>query len=165
MQNLDTEYLSKLTKANVLALDIASHCGYRYVKGGGTWYFPNNDKAPKKLGEDYGQHKVFRQKIIDFISEHDIKVIAAEDVIYSHFVDFRKLCMFRGILSEVCESLGIPVIYFKPSDIKKWATGNGNADKKMMIEYCKKRWHIDPVDDNEADATHIWFYFIRRYKL
>lgn len=165
MRNLDVDYLADLTKDNVLALDVATHCGYRYVNGGGTWYFPNDKDAPKKLGRDYGQHKAFRRKLIEFIAENDIKVIAAEDVVFAHFVDFRKLCELRGVLFEVCESLGIPLVTFKPGDIKKWATGNGNATKEKMIEYCRKRWHIEPVDDNEADATHIWYYFIKRYKL
>lgn len=165
MKKITKEFIENISRNNVLALDVAMHCGYHSTYGSGTWYFPNTDKAPKKMGANYGQHKAFRQTLIDFITAHNIKVIAAEDVIYGHFVDMRKLCEFRGVMFEVAESLDIPVILFKPSDIKKWATGKGNADKKMMIEYCIKRWHIEPIDDNEADATHIFFHFISRYKL
>ena len=42
---------------------------------------------------------------------------------------------------------------------------DGKADKKKMIEYCIKRWNITPVDDNMADATHIFKYYVRIYKL
>ena len=61
--------------------------------------------------------------------------------------------------------LNIPVVFFNVRSIKKWATGDGNADKKKMIEYCEKRWHYICQDDNEADACHIYFYFLKRYNL
>lgn len=166
MQKLTEEYVKSLSRSNVIAFDVATHCGYYTLGDYGTKHFPNNEKAPKKLGPDYAQHKSFRNWLIEIIQEHNIKAVAAEDVIYGHFVDFRKLCEFRGILFEVCETMDIPIVTFKPADIKKHGTGNGNADKKKMIEYAEKRYHIEVGnDDNLADAIHIYMYFIHRYKL
>ena len=166
MNRLTEEYVAQLSRNNVMAFDVASHCGYYTLGDYGTEYFPNTDKAPKKLGSDYAQHKSFRAWLIEKLTKNNIKAVAAEDVIFGHFVDFRKLCEFRGILFEVCETLDIPIITFKPSDIKKHGTGNGNADKKKMIEYAEKRYHIEVGnDDNLADAIHIYMYFIHRYKL
>lgn len=34
-----------------------------------------------------------------------------------------------------------------------------------MMEFCRKRWQIEPGDDNEADAIHIFFCYIKRFKL
>lgn len=34
-----------------------------------------------------------------------------------------------------------------------------------MIEFCIKRWAINPIDDNEADATHIFYYFCRKFNI
>lgn len=166
MNKLTEEYVKQLTRNDVMAFDVASHCGYYTLGDYGTEYFPNTDKAPKKLGPDYAQHKAFRAWLVDKLTTHNIKAVAAEDVIFGHFVDFRKLCEFRGILFEVCETLNIPIITFKPSDIKKHGTGNGNASKQMMIEYAEKRYKIEVgKDDNLADAIHIYMYFIHRYKL
>lgn len=166
MQKLTEEFVSQLSRGDVMAFDVASHCGFYTLGEYGTKYFPNNEKAPKKLGPDYAQHKAFRQWLIDMLTSHHIKVVAAEDVIFGHFIDFRKLCEFRGILFEVCETLDIPIVVFKPSDIKKHGTGNGNATKQMMIDYAEKRYHIEVgKDDNLADAIHIYMYFIHRYKL
>ena len=82
------------------------------------------------------------------------------------FPPARKLSEFRGILFEVCQTLDIPVVTFKPTDIKKHGTGKGNADKKMMIKFAEERYHIEVgTDDNLADAIHIYMYFIHRYKL
>ena len=167
MNKLTEEYVAQLSRNNVMAFDVASHCGYYTLGDYGTEFFPNNDKAPKKLGPEYAQHKAFRAWLIEKLTKNNIKAVAAEDIIYAgHFVDMRKLCEFRGILFEVCETLDIPIITFKPSDIKKHGTGNGNADKKKMIEYAEKRYHIEVNgDDNLADAIHIYMYFIHRYKL
>lgn len=167
MQKLTAEYVSQLKRGDVMAFDIASHCGYYTLGDYGTQFFPRTDKAPKKLGEDYAQHKAFRAWLMDKLVSNKIKAVAAEDVIYAgHFVDFRKLCEFRGIFFEVCQSLDIPVVTFKPADIKKHGTGNGNANKELMIRFAEKRYHIDVEgDDNLADAVHIYMYFLHRYNL
>ena len=104
---------------------------------------------------------------MDYIVEHDIKVVAVEDVTFSKYsLATRKLCELRGVLLELCESLDIPVITFNVKDIKKFATGNGNADKNAMINAALTRWGVDcGDDDNAADAIHIFFYFCHRYKL
>lgn len=164
-QQLTENYINQLSRRDILGLDVATLCGYYSVYESGSVKFPNTEKAPKKCGEDYAQHKNFREWLVGLIEKYKFKAFAIEDVIFAHVMDFRKLCEFRGIVYEVAETYNIPVVAFKPSDVKKWATANGNASKAQMIEYCKKRWHIEPIDDNEADAIHIYMYFVHRYKL
>lgn len=166
MQKITEEFVKSLSRRDVMAFDVASHCGYYTLGDYGTKYFPSNDRAPKKLGSDYAQHKNFREWLIEILTAHQIKVVAAEDVIQGDFISTRKLAEFRGIMFEVCETLDIPIVTFKPSDIKKHGTGKGNADKKMMIKFAEERYHIEVGnDDNLADAIHIYMYFIHRYKL
>lgn len=165
-QQITEEYAQQLTKMNVAGFDPAAHFGFYNPKDYGVQYFPNTDKAPKKYGADYGKYKNLREWMVDYLTRNDIKAVASEDVIFGHFVDFRALCMIRGVMFEVCETLNIPIITFKPSDIKKHGTGNGNASKALMIEFAEKRYHIetDQLDDL-ADAIHIYMYFVHRYKL
>lgn len=166
MQKITEEFVKSLSRREVMAFDVASHCGYYTPGDYGTKYFPNNDRAPKKLGAYYAQHKNFREWLIEILTSHKIRAVAAEDVIQGDFISTRKLAEFRGIMFEVCETLDIPVVTFKPSDIKKHGTGKGNADKKMMIKFAEERYHIEVNnDDNLADAIHIYMYFIHRYKL
>lgn len=165
-QQITEEYLTQLTKMNVVGLDPAAHFGFYNPKEYGVQYFPNTEKAPKKLGADYGKWKNLREWFMDYLTRNKIKAVATEDVIFGHFVDFRSLCMIRGIIFEVCETLNIPIIAFKPSDIKRHGTGSGNANKQKMIEYAEKRYHIETDNlDDLADAIHIYMYFIHRYKL
>lgn len=59
------------------------------------------------------------------------------------------------VIEKICSELGIDYIELSSSEVKKFATGNGNANKPMMIEYAKKLWGYEGKDDNEADALHI----------
>lgn len=162
MKKTDVAEKEPLTRENVLALDIATHCGYFSMHGRGTWDFTESMRRNNNK-----QHKAFRDTVYNFIVEHNIKVIVAEDVsVNKHFTDTRKLSEFRGILLEVCDTLDLPEpTFINPSTVKKWATGNGKATKEDMIKYCKSRWKTEPVDDNEADATHIFMYYCRKFNL
>lgn len=162
MTNKYPEISPGITRDNVLALDIAIHTGYFSMHGRGTWDF-----SEAKRRNDNKQHGAFRKTLIEFIQAHDIKLIVAEDVaVNNHFVDTKKLSEFRGILLEICDTLDLrEPIFVNPKAIKKWATGDGNADKQKMIQFCKLRWKTDPTDDNEADATHIFMYLIHKFHL
>ena len=155
----------RLTKADVLSLDIATHTGYHSIHGSGTWDF-----TEAKYRNNNKQHKDFRDTVMAFIKEHRIKQVVVEDVsagtAKGGFKASVKLAEFRGILFEICDELNLPEpISINPKSVKKWATGDGKADKEKMFEFCIKRWAINPIDDNEADATHIFYYFCRKFNI
>lgn len=161
-----TQALSKtatqLTRDEVAALDIATHTGFYCTKEHGTWDFTESMRRNNNK-----QHAAFRNTLIDFITRNGIKQIVAEDVsVNSHFTDTRKLSEFRGILFEVCDTLDLPEpTFINPMTVKKFATGDGHATKEKMMDFCRRRWQIEPGDDNEADAVHIFFCYIKRFKL
>lgn len=164
VKNENNEQLTKeqLTKEQVLALDIATHTGYFSMAGRGTWNFTESMRRNNNK-----QHAAFRNTLMEFIQTNGIRQIVAEDVnVNNHFTDTRKLSEFRGILLEICDTLDLPEpIFINTMTLKKFATGDGHADKKKMIEFCKRRWNTDPCDDNEADATHLFFCYVKRLKL
>lgn len=152
-----------ITRDNVLSLDCAEHTGFYSTHEYGVWDF-----TQKKGKNAISQHKLFYDTVIEFIKKHNIKLIVAEDVCVStHFVALRKLSEFRGILYLICSQLNLPEPKFlNVSSIKKWATGDGKANKAKMMEFCKKRWGIDVNGkDDLADAIHIFKYYVRIYKL
>lgn len=157
-----TTKVNEITRDEILSLDIATHCGYYCTAEGGTWDF--HKKPTESVASQHGR---FIRTLREFILKHNIKLIVAEDVnVNKHFIDMRKLSEFRGHIYALCDELGLPDPQFvRVSAVKKWATGDGKADKAKMIEFCKKRWGIDPVDDNMADAIHIFKYYVRIQKL
>ena len=104
---------------------------------------------------------------MNFIREHAIRRIVAEDInVNNHFTDMRKLSEFRGILFEICDELDLKEPEFiNVATLKKWATGNGRADKAAMIRACEISYHYNPPDDNAADACHLYYYYCRKYRL
>lgn len=149
-------------KEHVLALDIATRTGYYSVHESGVWNFTESKKR-----NDNKQHKDFRDTILSFIQENSIRRIVAEDInVNNHFRDMRKLSEFRGILLEICDELNLPEPEFvNVTSLKKWATSNGRADKSEMIRTCYTRYHYTPLDDNAADACHLFHYYIRKYRI
>ena len=149
-------------RKEVLALDIATHTGYFSVHEAGTWNFT---ESRRRNGNK--MHGAFRTVLVSFIRAYGIRRVVAEDVsVNRYFYDMRRLSELRGILLEVCDSLGLPEPEFvNPAVLKKWATGNGHATKAQMVAACKERYGIIPVDDNAADACHLFHYYIRRHRL
>ena len=149
-------------RKEVLALDIATHTGYFSVHEAGTWNFT---ESRRRNGNR--MHGAFRTVLVSFIRAHGIRRVVTEDVsVNRYFYDMRRLSELRGILIEVCDSLGLAEPEFvNPAVLKKWATGNGHATKAQMVAACKERYGIIPVDDNAADACHLFHYYIRRHRL
>ena len=93
--------------------------------------------------------------------------MVAEDVnVGGKFSGMRKLSEFRGILMEICDTLNLPEpIFVNVSAIKKFATNNGSASKEEMIQAMIDKYGQVPIDDNEADACHIFHLICKRYRL
>lgn len=60
----------------------------------------------------------------------------------------------HGCVLLRCAKVGVPVAKVRPSALKRWATGNGSADKNDMISAAHRAgWDGDSHD--EADAFHL----------
>lgn len=66
---------------------------------------------------------------------------------------------FLATLSAWCEEHGIAYEGAPVGNIKRHATGKGNADKTLVIEAVRARG-FDPEDDNEADALAILLWAV-----
>lgn len=58
----------------------------------------------------------------------------------------------QGVVRLACELEDVPYVTVPPSALKKFATGNGAADKSDMRMSLYKRLGIDLRDDNQVDA-------------
>lgn len=62
---------------------------------------------------------------------------------------------YRAVLGSWADEFEIPYTGYEVGDIKKRATGKGNASKEQMVKAAAKLFHREVEDDNEADALWI----------
>lgn len=59
---------------------------------------------------------------------------------------------------------GCECVSVHTATLKKATTGNGRAGKDEMIVAARRRWQIEPTDDNHADALCILAWAVERYQ-
>ncbi len=68
-----------------------------------------------------------------------------------------------GVIKHELWKDRVPVAIVPPSNLKKYATGRGNADKVAMIIAARERLSYDGQENNEADA--LWLRQIGLHRL
>jgi crossover junction endodeoxyribonuclease RuvC len=139
----------------ILALDPATKTGWALGEDGkrvasGTW-----DLAPtsQRRFEGGGMRWLRLRRLLDEVAGVP-GLVVFEEVRRHAGVDAAHA--YGGALAEItawCEAHSVPYQAVPVGQIKKFATGRGNADKPAMIEAARNRWGVEPVDDNEADAV------------
>lgn len=148
----------KPTKTNILAIDQATKCGLAYELVGQK---PKVELWKLEIGnkESQGMKWIrFESRLKAFIVSNNIKVVAYELPAGRNINPIIHSSKLIGVIEKICAELDIEYIELSASGVKKFATGNGNAGKPLMIEFAKKLWGYEGKDDNEADALHILHY-------
>ena len=68
-----------------------------------------------------------------------------------------------AVMETWCEENNIEYRAYSSSEIKKFATGKGNAGKPQMIQSAKEKLGYTGNDDNEADA--LWLLNLCKHSL
>lgn len=135
---------------NILSLDIATKTGWCTKTASGVWDF-----KPKR-GESEGMRVVrFKSRVREMITMEQINVIAYERPAGIHKASIMVASEMIGVLKDLCIELGVEVANYAATEIKKFATGKGNAKKPDMIAAAQALGYT-PEDDNEADAIHLY---------
>jgi Holliday junction resolvasome RuvABC endonuclease subunit len=135
---------------NILALDIATKTGWKTRTASGVWDLKVN------RGESESMRVIrFRAKVKELIELENIDLIAYERAAGRYKSSIIVESEMIGVLKLLCNELNIDMACYSATEIKKFATGKGNANKEAMIEAAKELGY-NPKDDNEADAIHIY---------
>ncbi len=138
---------------NILALDPATHCGWAHSCGAaGTWDLSirRDESAGMRLIRLNGKlnelWKTVGVSIVFFESaRHAGPKMQGALVVQAEI---------QGVIKLWCEHRCIAYRGVSPSEVKKLATGKGNAGKDLVLAAARKRWP-ECGDDNEADARWI----------
>jgi Holliday junction resolvasome RuvABC endonuclease subunit len=146
--------------ANIIAFDLATITGVAYEKCNSS----NKAKFASDIWRFYRGKRAlcleerllsFETKLQELITKVTPDIILYEAPHHRGRDATRSLIGFEITLRVACYSLGIKAHDVHSRALKKWATGNGNANKAMMIaranELSPRRTKI--IDDNEADAV------------
>jgi len=135
----------------ILAIDPASILGWALSNEEyGTW-----DLRTRK-DESIGM-KLLRleSKLNEIYELKRPDIIAYERAAGMHKLSIIHQAKLIGIIERWCEKKGVQYRAFSATEIKKFATGKGNAGKPKMIEAAKTKLGYAGNDDNEADALWI----------
>lgn len=135
----------------ILALDIATKTGWKTETSSGVW-----DLKPNR-GESEGMRVVrFKAKVRELIDIEKIELIAYERPAGMHKASIMVASEMVGVLKDLCIEKNVDLACYSANEIKKFATGKGNANKESMIKSAIEKG-FNPKDDNEADAIHLYF--------
>jgi Holliday junction resolvasome RuvABC endonuclease subunit len=134
----------------ILALDIATKTGWKTETASGVW-----DLKPNR-GESEGMRVVrFKSKVREIIDLEGIQIVSYERPAGLHKSSIIVASEMIGVLKDLCIELGVELACYSATEIKKFATGKGNANKDKMIE-AAENLEYKPQDDNEADAIFLY---------
>ncbi|GMG89649.1 hypothetical protein Cmtc_08690 [Cupriavidus sp. TKC] len=148
---------------NILALDLATKCGWAYAtrsgkRRGGTERFSSG-----KNQQNGQRWLAFRQWLCDVSREADgFHVVYYEDVRrHVSNLSARAYCGYLAILEAWCAINNVPMVGVGVGTVKKAWTGKGNATKDEMIAEATRR-RLSVMDDNHADALAILDYAVKQ---
>jgi Holliday junction resolvasome RuvABC endonuclease subunit len=135
----------------ILAIDPAGKSGWCTETASGVW-----NLKPKSYESNGMKFLKMKASIDEIVKAEGITFIGYEKPSGRHFSGIRSHANFEGVIVAYCEENGIEYKDFSASEIKKFATGKGNSNKAAMIVACKETYGFDPIDDNHADAKHLY---------
>lgn len=136
----------------ILALDVATKTGFATATGSGVW-----DLTPKR-DESKGMRLIrFKKKLMEIHEVESIDVLVFEMSAGFHKSSIAVQSELHGVMKVFCEENEIDYRSYSAPQIKKHATGKGNANKAAMVAAAKEQFpHITIIDDNHADALFMY---------
>ena len=136
----------------LLALDIATQTGFCVFNRSGMMDF-----TPKQNDSKGMRLMKFKAWFKRMIEEYKIKLIVFEgQAVFGKMRPNFVASEMIGILKIYCEEVGLEYRSYSPAEIKQSATGNGGANKEKMVEFAESKFDLKVVDNNEADALHLY---------
>ena len=157
-----------------LALDQATTTGWAVtddsgnILGSGVWHLADR----KRTGESRGMRYIrFETELNRAIEQWKPSLIVHEQTLLRGGDATEIANGLKALILKAAVEHGIEVSCVHTSELKKWATGDGRAEKPAMIKAATGfrlfQWdgpeYHPLIDDNEADATLIALWASSKY--
>jgi len=145
-----------MTAPRLVALDLGTRCGYAVRNGTEPLVVGVMDFSTRKHEGGGFRYLRFAQRIRELLTPAP-DAVAYEEVRRHLGTDAAHV--YGGLLAHltaICEELGVPYVGVPVAQVKKAATGKGNADKDAVLAAARARWpSLTIEDDNAADALWV----------
>jgi Holliday junction resolvasome RuvABC endonuclease subunit len=136
---------------NILALDPATNCGWAHSCGSsGTWDL--STRRDESGGMKFIRLKSKLEEIRKGVGVGMLVFEAARHAAPQMQGALVHQAELQGVIKTWAEENLIIYRGYSPMEIKKHATGKGNANKLAVVIAAKVKWPGFNGDDNEADA-------------
>jgi crossover junction endodeoxyribonuclease RuvC len=143
---------------NVLAFDLGSKCGWAFSAEAGAPVHSGLLVTTPTRFESQGMRAIKFERGINALLDTWRPAIVAFERIHRHTstIAGQVWGMYSSLLMKICDERDVPYEGYSVQEIKKHATGRGNANKELMIGAASRRWpDQDILTDDVADALHI----------
>jgi Holliday junction resolvasome RuvABC endonuclease subunit len=139
------------TTTKILAIDPASKFGWAISDTlYGEW-----DLTTRK-DESMGMKLIrLRSKLDEIYEAQQFDIIVYERPAGRHTNSIIHQSKLIAVVEEWCELKRVAYRAYSAPEIKKFATGKGNAGKPAMIQAAEEHYNCTSLTDNEADALHL----------
>jgi crossover junction endodeoxyribonuclease RuvC len=144
----------------LLALDLATKTGWCTRTSSGVWDL--NVKRDESKGMKLQR---LRSKLYEINKGEQLRYVVFERPAGQHKSSIIVASELMAVVKMYCDDHAIEYRGYSAAEIKKFATGKGNAGKPEMVKAAKIKYGIDVYDDNEADALHLYHLAIEDLKL
>jgi hypothetical protein len=148
-------------RSALLALDLGTATGWAVRLAGGSIQSGSSSFRPSRY--DGGGMRYLRFRAwLDGIAANAAGIAAIYFEEVRRHVGTDAAHVYGGFLATLtawCEQHNVPYEGVPVGTIKRFISGNGNADKKAVIEAVRARGYR-PNDDNEADAIAILLWAV-----
>lgn len=142
----------------IIGLDCATKTGYCLMDNGDV-VFSGVEDFSKKRGESNGvMFMKFSSWLRKLLQDTNPDLVTYEQSHHRGGASTEIGVNLTGRVQEMCAEAGFQYMPVHTATLKKFATGNGRADKADMIKAAKEILGCDPRDDNEADAVMLASY-------
>lgn len=146
--------LLALDQATLTGWAVLDECGS--VTESGVWKLADPRRTGESRGMRYVRFRSFLRQTLD--KYQDIRLIVHEQTLLRGGAATEIANGLKALILEAAAEREMDVTCVHTSELKRFATGNGRAEKRDMMETCLSRFGIMPLDDNHADAILIGFW-------
>jgi hypothetical protein len=150
--------MSSLTPI-IIGIDPATDCGWSILRGNvrldsGTWH---SSPPPSRRGLRWKTLRMGFRGVLERAARLGPIAAVGYELVRRHegVVAAHVYGGIEALLEEETELHRLLLLPIEVAEVKRLATGKGNAPKDDIVRAAEERWNIKVEDDNEADALFV----------